>query len=118
MKNLEIVKVELKELPNNDFTYMGISSDIVRSIMVNGIPVGIVYLSDVMDDGIYIEWMEFLEVFRNKHLLRPVMKALFEEYGTIYFESCDDLKKKYDTIGAVKGEYDRDREMTSYSYKA
>nr|WP_297765858.1 hypothetical protein [uncultured Butyrivibrio sp.] len=112
------MKIELKELPNNDFTYMGISSDIVKSIIVDNIPVGIVYLSDVMDDGIYMEWIEFLEVFQRKHLLRPVMHALFEEYGALYFESCDELKKKYDAIGAVEGEYDEDREMTSYSYGA
>ncbi len=118
MSNLEIMKIGFNELPNNDFTYMGISSDIVRSIVVDDVPVGIVYLSDVMDDGIYLEWIEFLEVFRNKHLLRPVMNALLEEYGTLYFESCDELKKKYDAIGAVEGEYDEDREMTSYSYCA
>ena len=45
------MKVEFKELPNNDFTYMGISTDIVKAIIVDDIPVGIVYLSDVMDDG-------------------------------------------------------------------
>ncbi len=112
------MKIEFNELPNNDFTDMGISSDIVKSIVVDNIPVGIVYLSDVMEEGIYIEWIEFLKVFQRKHLLRPVMNALFKEYGTLYFESCDDLIKKYDALGAVKGEYDEGREMTSYFYKA
>ena len=110
--------IKFNELPNNDFTYMGISSDIVKSIVINDIPVGIVYLSDVMDDGIYVEWIEFLKVFQLKHLLRPVMQALFKEYGTLYFESCDDLLKKYDAIGAVRGAYDEDSEMTSYVYNA
>ncbi len=112
------MKIGFYELPNNDFTDMGISSDIVKSIIIDDIPVGIVYLSDVMDDGIYIEWIEFLSVFHGKHILRPVMNALYKEYGTLYFESCNELIKKYDALGAIKGEYDEDREMTSYFYKA
>ncbi len=112
------MKVEFKDLPNNDFTYMGISADIVKAIIVDDIPVGIVYLSDVMDDGIYMEWLEFLSVFQSKHLLRPVMQALFNEYGTVYFESCDDYLKKYNAIGCVREDYDEDREMTSYHYAA
>ncbi len=112
------MKIEFKELPNNNFTYMGITSDIVKSIIVDGIPVGIVYLSDVIDEGIYMEYIEFLSVFTSKKLLRPVMKALFDEYGKVYFESGDELIKKYVAIGAVKGERDEDREMTSFVYAA
>ena len=54
------MKIEFKELPNNNLTYMGITSDIVKSIIIDDIPVGIVYLSDVMDEGLYMEYIEFL----------------------------------------------------------
>ena len=112
------MNIEFKELPNNSFTRMGISSDIVKSIIIDNITVGIVYLSDVMDEGIYIEWFEFLDAFQGKKLLRPVLNSLYAEYGKLYFEACDDLVKKYDHIGAIKGEHDEDREMTSYVYAA
>ena len=112
------MKIEFKELPNNSFTDMGISSDIVKSIVVNDIPVGIVYLSDVMDDGMYIEWIEFLSVFRGKHLLRSVMGELYKLYGKLYFESCDELLKKYRAIGAIEGTRDEDREMTDFTFAA
>ena len=112
------MKIEFKELPNNSFTAMGISSDIIKSIVVNDIPVGIVYLSDVMDEGIYIEWIEFLTVFQGKHLLRPVMNELYKHYGKLYFESCDDLLEKYRAVGAKEGTRDEDREMTDFMFAA
>ena len=112
------MKIEFKELPNNSFTDMGISSDIVMSIIIDDIPVGIVYLSDVMDEGIFIEWLEILDAFHGKRLLRPIMKTLYSKYGKLYFESPSDLVKKYEHIGANRGEYDEDREMTSFVYAA
>ena len=112
------MNIKFVTLPNDDFTYMGITSDIVKSIIADDIPIGIVYLSDVMDEGIYMEYIEFLSVFTSKKLLRPVMKALYEEYGKVYFESGDELVKKYVAIGATKGDRDDDREMTSFTYAA
>lgn len=85
------MKIEFKELPNNSFTDksftdMGIASDIVKSIVVNDIPVGVVLLSDVTGERIYIEWIEFLSIFQGNRLIRPVIDELEKLYGkTIYF---------------------------------
>lgn len=113
-----MMKVEFNELPNNSFTYMGISSDIIMSVVIDNIPIGIVYLSDVMDEGIYIEWLEIFDAFHGKKLLRPIMVALYSKYGKLYFEAPEDLIEKYEHIGAQKGIYDEDSEMTTFVYAA
>ena len=111
------MEITFSELPNNDLTYMGITSDMVKSIMIDNVPVGIVYLSEGYDENTsYIEWIEFLSVFQSKHLLRPVMKALYREYGKLFFESDEELKIRYAAIGSVQTDYDADREMYSWEY--
>ncbi len=111
------MKIEFKELPNNDMTYMGITSDMVKSIIIDDIPVGIVYLSEGNEPNTaYIEWIEFLSVFRSKHLLRPVMDQLSKNFGVLIFESEEDLVKKYEAIGAIINGYDDDREMFLWQY--
>ena len=85
------MKIEFKELPNNSFTdycftEMGIASDVVKSIVVNDIPVGVVCLSDVTGERIYIERIDFLPAFLGNRFLRPVMDELEKFYGKrIYF---------------------------------
>lgn len=110
------MNVIFKELPNDNFTYMGLTADIVKSVIINDVPVGIVYLSKTTDERIYIEWIELLSVFRSKHLLRPIMYMLSKEYGTLYFESQEDLVKKYKAIHAENYDYDEDREMYLWKY--
>ena len=113
------MKIDFKNLPNNEMTYMGITSDIVKSIYVDDIPVGVVYLSEMnAENSIYVEYIEFLSVFQCKHLLRPVLKALSSEYGTLEFESQPDLYKKYEAAGAIHTDYDEDREMYYWKYVA
>ncbi len=110
--------IEFKDLPNNDMTYMGITTDMVKSIICNDVPVGIVYLSEMNEvDTIYIEYIEFFSAIRGKHLLRLVMEALSMEFGTLVFESQEELCAKYKAVGAEMGEYDRDREMYSWKYR-
>ena len=111
------MKIEFKDLPNNDMTYMGITSDMVKSVIIDDVTVGIVYLTESSEPNtIYIEWLEFLSVFRSKHLLRPVMDQLTKDFGVLNFESQDDLVKKYKAIGAIEGSYDEDTEMHSWQY--
>ena len=113
------MKVEFKELPNNNMTYMGLSCNMVKSIVIDEIPVGIVYLSELeKENSIYIEWIEFLNVFQHKHLLRPVMKKLSSEYGKLIFESQEELYKKYNAIGARHTDTDDGREMLLWEYVA
>ena len=112
------MKIEFKDLRNDRFTYMGISADMVKSIVADDVPVGIVYLSEGMDENTaYIEWIEFLDVFQSKHLLRPVMESLSGSFGKLVFESQEDLCKKYKAIGAKETDYDEEREMYSWEYK-
>jgi len=110
--------VEFINLPVDDMTYMGITSDSVKSVVVDNIPVGVIYLSEGYEDNtIYVEYLELLTVYRGKHLLRPIFTKLSEEYGTLIFEAEDDLTKKYKAIGAIQGSYDEDREMYSWQYR-
>lgn len=109
------MNVLFKNLPNNELTNMGLSSDIVNSIICDDVPVGIVYLTENID-ATYIEWIEFTSVFQSKHLLRPVMEKLYEIYGKLKFESQEDLKKKYSAIGAECIGIDVDREMFIWEY--
>lgn len=111
------MKIEFKKLPNNDMTYMGITSDMVESIIIDDIPVGVVYLSEGSETGTaYIEWIEFISVFRSKHFLKPVMEHLSQKYGVLIFESDNDLVKKYKAIGAINNGYDEEREMHLWEY--
>ncbi len=112
--------IKFSSLPNNDFTYMGITADIVEAIAVDNIPVGIVYLSEMDkpdEKCVYIEYIEFLSVFRGKHLLRPILAKLSEKYGNLYFECEEDLVKKYFAVGAKQTGCDEDREMYQFIYR-
>lgn len=64
-------------------------------------PIGILYLSEYVKEEIYIEWIEFLMVFRGNGYLRAVFKALQKLYPgrTIRFKSRDEYLKKYLKIG-------------------
>ncbi len=116
-------KIEFREMPDNDMTYMGLISDKIVSVIVDDIPIGIAYLSEGISKGYerntaYIEWIEFLYAFRSKHMLKPVMDKLCAEYGELIFESSNELHTKYKAIGAIETGYDKVREMHSWRYVA
>lgn len=113
--------IRFSPLPNNDFTYMGITADIVEAIAVDDITVGIVYLSEMSKESekcVYVEWLEILSIFRGKHLLRKILKKLSDKYGKIYFESDEELIRKYKAVGAVQTDYDEERDMYQFEYLA
>lgn len=62
--------------------------------------IGLIYISDT-DDGIFIEWLEIMQVFRGQHYLRKIFEELRTKfrYKTITFECNDKLLFKYKSIG-------------------
>ena len=123
-------KVNFKKIPYDpdDETadnYIGISADDCFEIEVDEKVIGILYLSynryfpDENDPRkTYIEWIEFFSVYRNKHLLKPVMKVLVRKYGDVYFESSKDTTKKYDRIGCEILGVDKYTGLTKFVLKA
>ena len=84
---------------------MGIRFDTVYEIKnEQGIQIGIIYLSDIDEDNVYIEWIEFMTPFRSKGYLRSTFKTLYELTGgkTIKFECEERLLKKYLRIGCTQ----------------
>ena len=62
--------------------------------------IGLIYISDT-DDGIFVEWLEIMQVFRGQHYLRKIFEELRKKfrYKTITFECSDELLFKYKGIG-------------------
>ncbi len=118
--------IDTKDLPNNELTYCGITSEYVFQILAKDksdstvapyVPVGIAYVNDMEYEGeAYLEWIEFLTPFRGKHLLGPVMESISNTFGKLYFEAAEGTEKKYDAIGAVAHELDVDTGNMKYHF--
>ena len=63
--------------------------------------VGLIYLSELPDGNIYVDWIEILVVQRGRGYLREIFKTLAEMFPSkeIHFECEEKLKKKYLHIG-------------------
>lgn len=87
---------------------MGISFDHVFQIInENNVPIGLVYISEIDDKHLYIEWIEILSVFRGRSYLRRTFEKLKEQFGKIIqFECSDELLRKYIGIGCVENGID------------
>lgn len=70
----------------------------------NNVPIGLIYLSFLDNDGVYIEWVEILTVFRGRGYLRKLFRELTTQYEgkVICLECGEKLLKKYLGIGCVK----------------
>lgn len=82
----------------------GFSFDQVYSIINNyNVPIGVIFLSEINENEIYIEWLEILTVFRQKGYLRKIFAALTNAYPntTIRLECTEELLKKYIRIGCI-----------------
>ncbi len=118
--------IDTRDLPNNDLTYNGVTSEYVFQILAKSksdsvlapyVPVGIAYVNNMEYEGeAYLEWIEFLTPFRGKHLLGPVMKQLSSAFGKLYFEAVEGTEKKYNAIGAVAHELDADTGNMKYHF--
>ena len=101
-----VKKITLFPVPKEKhYAYeMGISFDQVYEILSeDNVHIGIVYLSEIDDENIYIEWIEIMTPFHGQGNLRATFHALWNLTGgkTIRFECDDKLRKKYIGIGAT-----------------
>ena len=81
-----------------------ISFDEAYSIInENDVPIGVIFLSIINENEIYIEWLEILTVFRQKGYLRQIFAALTNTYPNtkIRLECTEELLKKYLGIGCI-----------------
>lgn len=84
---------------------MSLSFDHVYQILnEDNIPIGLIYLSDMEGQKVYIEWLEILTVFRGRGYLRKLFRELREiVHGKeIHFECGEELLRKYLSIGCTE----------------
>ncbi len=108
------MKITLKEVPYNwededALNYCDVGADRNFEIVANDIyTVGHIYISEDtetangVDTPVYVDWLEILGIFQNRHLLRPILNAVYEMFGEFHFECGDEkLIPKYKHIGAI-----------------
>lgn len=85
----------------------------------NRVPIGLIYLSDLTDGSIYIEWLEILTVFRGMGYLRKLLQELKKicQDKVIRLSCTDDLLKKYLGVGCVDCGIDEFTENHLLSYE-
>ena len=124
---MEILLQKIPYDPEDEdaYNYIGLPADECYQIMVNKNFVGLVYLSYnryFADSNVpcsnYIEWIEFLSVYQNKHLLRPIINKLASSCGDLYFEAPANISKKYEKIGCKKIDLDDCTGLIKFVYEA
>lgn len=94
--------------------YIGVGWDWCYEIMLNGQPIGNIFLSEG-DDFIFIEWVELGAEFRGRGYIRQVIDCLIAEFNVpfIMADTSDELLKMYEHLGFYPVERDDFREMTT-----
>lgn len=101
---------------------LGFSFDEAYAVMnEDGEQIGLIFLSQMQDGSIYIEWVEIMTVFRGQGYLR----AIFAELNhmaypgkKIQLECSDELVRKYQSVGCIKRGDDGCTELAVLSYPA
>ena len=105
---------------NKDLYPLDISCDEVYQIVNdNRVPIGIICLSDCPTGDIYIEWLEFLCVFRGKRYLRKVFEELSEMYPntTFQMQCSEENLRRYIGIGCIEHGIDACTDLYVLTYK-
>lgn len=105
---------------NKDLYPLDISCDeVYRIVNENQVPIGIICLSDYPTGDIYIEWLEFLYVFRGKRYLRKVFEELSEIYPntTFQMQCSEENLRRYIRIGCIEHGIDECTELYVLTYK-
>lgn len=83
----------------------------------NEIPIGLVFLSDMMDGTLYIEWLEIMVPFHGRGYLRKTMEKLVELFHKeIHFECSEELRFKYMKVGCNEHGINEITELYRMSY--
>ena len=78
--------------------------------------IGKIYVNRMMDDHLFIEWVEIFPTYQNKGFLRKILRCIMEYFHSdvLYLESSEKNNPIYYHLGAEKISYDEDREMTMF----
>lgn len=114
------VGVNLIEIPESrhEMYEMEPSSDYVYQINnENEIPIGLVFLSDMTDGNLYIDWLEILVAFHGRGYLRKIMEKLASLFHKeIHFECSEKLRFKYMKVGCHEHGINEITELYQMSY--
>ena len=98
---------------------LGFHWDTVYAIMQEETEIGLIFLSDGIENNVYIEWAELYEEYRGKGYFKRVIECLKEEFRNkeyLAFESNDEHIAMYEHLNAEKVSYDEIREMTEMRF--
>lgn len=121
--------ITLKEVPfdwddEEAINYNGVGGDYNFEIIANKTyTIGNLYISKekITANGIncpvYVEWIEFLSVFRHKRLFGPVLDAIYDRFGEFYLESSEKANPIYHKIGCESLGYDDITELEIFKYR-
>ena len=122
-------KITFKEVPYNwededALNHCDVGGDRNFEIVVNDTyTVGHLYISkdtetpSGMECPVYINWIELLDIFRNKGLLRPILNAAFDIFGEFYLEASEESNIKYRKIGCISCGIDHLTDLEIFKYQ-
>lgn len=113
-------KVALKQKPHEDYEqFSGIPFDQAFEIVnETGLQIGLIFLSDLTDGTVYIEWLEIMTCFRGYHYLGKILMKIREMNSgkKIQLESSDENLPKYLHYGCEQVGFDECTEMHILEY--
>ncbi len=122
--------ISLKEIPYNwededSINWVGMGTERCFEIILNETyTIGLLFISEDTETAsglpckTYVTWLEFVSIYRKKHLLKPTMNAIYNMFGEFHFESSEDHQKKYHHIGATSLGIDDLTENEIFKYSA
>lgn len=114
-KNVQIVRqnIQCNGSEAGEY-YIGVPWNFCFKIYDGNQKIGIVFLSELRDDELYIEWIRFNKNFQGKGYLRSVIQRLEETFPTkslIRAVTSEENLDKYLHVGFEQGEFDQLLEM-------
>ena len=102
-----------KDAIADDLFYTGIPYDFVFDIQFNSVHVGILYVSQMQEGALFINWVEIMTPFRGKGILRHVFSLLTSGFKTneIDLECEEKYLEKYKKLGFTVLSFDNFSEM-------
>lgn len=100
-------------IENTEECKLGIIVDHMLNIFFDDSMIGLLFVSDVSEGSLFLEWAELEEPFRKKGHYRKVLISLMEHYNIekIKFDTLPEYLAMYLHLGSVIEYYDEIREM-------
>ncbi len=122
-------KITLKKIPYNRendeaLNYCNVGGDENYEIIADGLmTIGHIYISknEYTADNklcpVYLNWIEFMTIFKHHRLLRPTLDAIYSMFGKFFFESSATTANKYRHIGCASCGFDEITGLELFSYE-